>query len=266
MTLRTKEERSAVTEPHDQPDRFTGALPRRPETVWPCPPPDPDIADDGPLARWLLAAVERLVTTYTRPGDPVLLLSPAGREGTAAQGQAGAAEPLSEAVGTVDRLARTVRVRTAPATRRSPAGSQSGPGPGLQADCVDGRPGSDQTQTGAPDRFALALVAVTPSAAGDVDMAALAALLTPTGTLAVLTHSDSRGGWLIDPTGELSEAAGLGGLALVDRIVVLEIPLDGLARPDQPLSTQMVAHRAHSDLLLFTTIARARSTSAEERR
>ncbi len=281
-----------MTEPSYQSDGYISAFPRWPTTVWPCPPPHPAGPAEQTYARWLLAAVEQLVTGYTRPGDPVLLLSVPGRDGVAAYGLDSAGDLLSEAVWSVARLGRAVRSRPAPAVAvdggRSRRGSESGPGPGPgpMLDPADGDPGPDWTPAGDPGsdwtavgdsgpdrtragdagRFALVIIAVTPSGAGGVDMDGLAALLTPTGTLAVITNSDSRGGWLIDPTGELSDAASHAGLALVDRIILLEIPLDGPAPPPDPLPARMVAERVHSDLLLFMTVAGAPPRPDGERR
>jgi hypothetical protein len=51
-------------------------VPGRPSTVWPCA--QDDLCEGtGLLASWLLTAVVKIVTTYTRPGQRVLLLEPA---------------------------------------------------------------------------------------------------------------------------------------------------------------------------------------------
>lgn len=214
----------------------------RPATVWPCPPTDPD----QPSAGWLQAAVERLVATTTRPGDPVLLLTgpPPARTGPAddAVGDDEVSDGLAGTAGTVARLGRPVQVRTAPAGP-PPRRSGSGPGP----DPAD-RPGADR------DRHTLVVTVVAPTRLGWFTRTAWDRLLAPGGTLAVLTRSDSRGGWLIDPTVELTSAAWCGGLAMVDRIVLLEVPLHQLDRPAAPVPARTVAKRVHSDLLLYVVL------------
>jgi hypothetical protein len=73
--------------------------------------------------------------------------------------------------------------------------------------------------------------------------------------LAVITHADSVAGWLIDPTSTLIAVTSRHGLALVERCVLLEVPVDELDQPPAPLPPGAVARRAHSDLLLFTPVA-----------
>src|SRR6185369_6384403 len=91
----------------------TAAVSDAPTTVWPAPPPAP-----GGLAPcWLRAAVERLVVAHTRPGDPVLLLTPPPPDAQAAPAAVRAvtaAQQLTATSWTVARLGRTVRVQTAP--------------------------------------------------------------------------------------------------------------------------------------------------------
>jgi hypothetical protein len=224
------------------PDHDRNALPvvpaGRPATVWPCPPTAPDQRAAG----WLPAAVERLVVTVSRPDDPVLLLTepPLGQTAPPAEtGDDELSEELAASAGTVARLGRRVQIRTAPADaspRRT--GPWSGPDP------VTG-PGPD------PDRFMLVVTVVTPTRLGWFTRIAWGGLLAVGGTLAVVSRCDSLGGWLVDPTVELATAAGRGGLALLDRIVLLEVPLRELDRPAAPIPAGVVAQRVHSDLLLL---------------
>ncbi|KPM52727.1 hypothetical protein ACG83_24945 [Frankia sp. R43] len=213
----------------------------RPATVWPCPPATPDQTP----AAWLPAAVERLVVTVSRPDDPVLLLTepPLSQTGRlAAPGDEELGEELADCAGTVSRLGRRVQARTAPADA-SPrwAGSGSGLGP------VAG-PGPD------PDRPLLVVTAVEPTRLSWFTRIDWGGLLADGGTLAVVSRCDSFGGWLIDPTVELALAADRSSLALLDRIVLLEIPLSQLNRPATPIPAGVVAQRVHSDLLLFTPV------------
>lgn len=213
----------------------------RPATVWPCPPATPDQTSAG----WLPAAVERLVVTVSRPDDPVLLLTEPPLPQSARPAEPGGdelGERLADCAGTVARLGRRAQVRTAPADA-SPRWTGSAYGPDLAA----GR-GPD------PDRFGLVVSVVEPTRLGWFTRIDWGGLLAVGGTLAVVSRADSLGGWLIDPTVELATAAGRSGLALLDRIVLLEVPLDQLDRPAEPIPAGVVAQRAHSDLLLFSAV------------
>ncbi|MEX5637356.1 hypothetical protein [Parafrankia sp. FMc2] len=222
--------------PVSDPDRDSRAVvpAGRLATVWPCPPGSPA----RPPAGWLQAAVERLVTTHTRPGDPVLLLIQPGPDAPAGGRRGTPADRRADAGWAVARLGRRVQVRTAPAVRAVPP---SGSGPGL--DSADEGPDND--------RSPLVVTVVDPTRTGWVRGVPWARLLTPDGLLAVITRSDSVDGWLIDPTAELTAAAGRHGLALLDRFVVVEVPLNELDQPPGPLPRASVARRVHSDLLLF---------------
>jgi hypothetical protein len=250
-----------MTPDYEKDDGHTAVPPDRLATVWPCPPPDD--TDDRPHAGWLPAAVARIVTTYTRPGDRVLVLSaPAGDgptvDGDDSQRGLGRSDDPAEAAWTVARLGRAVHTRTAPTARpsaRPGPGSRSGPGlaPAV-APASGARTGPDLDGITDADRFAVAVAVTGPASAGWLDQIAWAGLLAPTGILAVITHSDSRGGWLIDPVVDLTAAAGRAGLALVHRFVLLELPLSQLDQPVSPLPARVVARRVHSDLLLFEPV------------
>ncbi|WP_261562870.1 hypothetical protein [Frankia tisae] len=212
----------------------------RPATVWPCPPTNPDQWPAG----WLTAAVERLVVASTRPGDPVLLLTPPALDEDGSPTAAGDDDTitgLAETGWAVARLGRPVRFRTGPA---DPTMQRSGSGPGP----ATGQEADD-------DRHPLVVTVVSPTRHGWFTHIPWDQLVAPGGTLAVITRSDSLAGWLIDPTIDLTTATGRHGLALLDRIVLLEIPLDQLDQPTAPLPAGKLAWRVHSDLLLFTPIS-----------
>ncbi|MEX5713373.1 hypothetical protein AB1484_35410 [Parafrankia sp. FMc6] len=213
----------------------------RPATVWPCPPATPDQTSAG----WLPSAVERLVVTASRPDDPVLLLTepPLSQPTRPAEpGDDELGEGLVACAGTVARLGRRVQVRTAPGDA-SPRGTGSAYGPDLAA-----------SRGPNPDRFLLVVTVVEPTRIGWFTRIDWGALLAVGGTLAVVSRCESFGGWLIDPTVELALAADRSGLALLDRIVLLEVPLSQLDRPATPIPAGVVAQRVHSDLLLFTAV------------
>jgi hypothetical protein len=104
---------------------------------------------------------------------------------------------------------------------------------------------------------------VDPTGAGWVRTVAWDQLLTPSGTLAVITYSDTRRGRLADPTSEVAYAAQRTGLALLDQVVLLETPIHASrlaadpARHDDPPPAgpaEGVPHRVHSQLLLFDVV------------
>jgi len=193
---------------------------------------------------WLRAAVERLVVAHTRPGDPVLLLTPPPPDAQAAPAAVRAvtaAQQLTATSWTVARLGRTVRVQTAP-------------GPPFAG------PGSSNIATGLePDPARCPLVitvvpVVPPARLAWTAHIPWSRLVAPCGLLAVITHTDSHAGWLIDPTSDLARAAGRHGLALHDRYVLIEGPLDTLVGPPAPSGRGTTARRVHSDLLLFSPV------------
>lgn len=222
--------------PVSDPDRDGRAVvpAGRPATVWPCPPDSPD----RPPAGWLQSAVEQLAVTHTRPGDPVLLLAPTSPDETEASAEGRRetlADRLADAGRAVARLGRTVQVHPAP------SGSELGP------DTPSPRPNGD--------RRPLVVTVVEPTRTGWFHGVPWSRLVAPAGLLAVITRSDSIAGRLIDPTAELTAATGRHGLALLDRFVLLEVPLDELDQPPTPLPDGTVARRVHSDVLLFAPLA-----------
>jgi len=204
----------------------------RPATVWPCPPATLDREPTG----WLQAAMERLVALHTHPGDPVLLLTPPPLTGPDPHRHAGNDDPADDWIWAVARLGRPARVWTPPASPL-PSASESGSGPALGPEA---------------DRAALVVTVVAPTRLDWIAHVPWSRLLAPGGTLAVITRSDSIAGWLIDPTHDLTDATGRHGLALLDRFVLLEVPIDQLDRTPAPLPRGAAARRVHSDLLLFT--------------
>jgi hypothetical protein len=98
-----------------------------------------------------------------------------------------------------------------------------------------------------------------PHTLGWVSAMPWAEILAPRGLLAVITHSDTSGGRLVDPIGPLTHAAHRAGLAVLDHIILLHTPLGpaptrpsrSLPRPDQA-GGGPVHVWAYADLLLFT--------------
>ncbi|CAM3385517.1 hypothetical protein KIPE111705_05785 [Kibdelosporangium persicum] len=265
--------------------------PTRPSTVWPCAQDDHLREGTGLLAHWLLTAVIKLVTTYTQPGQRVLLLDPAPylapRRPWPPTGGHNQPRPspyagLHEAGWTVVRLGRGIQTQTA-AAHPDPLGehpddasaeSESGRPPRTDSPTTDHaagpsthrRPGPDSTATGVgPDRYDLVVTAAEPRALDWFRPADWTGLLTPAGTLAVITNGDRSRDRLADPAGSLVRAAHRAGLRYLDRIALLRVPVrDGAlavatpaphARPTAsapPPATPARHTQVHDDLFLFT--------------
>src|SRR6266498_5873821 len=97
----------------------------RPSSLWPFADAE-TLPGTGLLAGWLGRTIVTLVTTYTRPGDRVLLLAPPEptRPLPHAAGRPGDHHPyagLTEAVWTATRLGRSVDTATAAPAPDSPS-------------------------------------------------------------------------------------------------------------------------------------------------
>ncbi|MEV6444706.1 hypothetical protein [Amycolatopsis sp. NPDC051716] len=264
--------------------------PVRSSTVWPCA--QDDLREGtGLLANWLLTAVIKIVTNYTQPGQRVLLLDaapylapPASWPTTAVRNRPwrGPYAGLLEAGWTVVRLGRGIQTQTAVAHPDpvgehpvdGPAESESGPGLPAESPSADHAVGPstdraaepDPAATGhGPDRYDLIITAAEPHTLDWFRPTDWTGLLTPTGTLAVITHGDRSGSRLTDPAGVLVRTAHHAGLRYLDRIALLRVPVrDGALAAATPAtrdrsqapsgrSTSTVRHtQVHDDLLVFT--------------
>lgn len=208
--------------------------PAQPNTIWPCG--QDDLCEGtGLLANWLLTAVAKTVTTYTQPGQRVLLLGPApyltsSVTSVRRQSELGPYAGLHEAGWTVVRLGRSVQTHTAIA----PSAEQHDVGP-VQCESE-------------PDRYDLILAAADPAWLDWFRPSGWADMLTPTGTLAVITRGARSGGRFIDPAERLVRAARDAELRYLDRIALLRVPLRDVLRfhPASALHRQV-----HDDLLVF---------------
>jgi hypothetical protein len=209
-----------------------------PATVWPRNADDPRDSTT-PLAGWLPHAIATIVTSYTRPGDRVLLLAPpvithhppTGMASTTHRSPTDPLTGLHAAARTVSRLDRITHTRTAnPPTK----------------------PGSGPGSTPGPDRFDVIITTVDPRTTDWISDTAWTDLLTPHGTLAIITHSDSSDGRLVDPLGRLVNTLRHHGLGWLDHVLLLETPLIAAADTATSAPPLPVRHRrVHSDLLLF---------------
>ncbi|MGB3439984.1 MAG: hypothetical protein WBA97_14650 [Actinophytocola sp.] len=261
-----------------------------PSAVWPCA--QGDLREGAGLrANWLLTAVIKLVTSYTQPGQRVLLLDPAPYlaprrswppTGAHNQSRRSSYAGLHEAGWTVVRLGRGIQTQTVVAhpdplgehPDEASAESESGPRPHTASPTTDHsagpsthhRPGPASTATGVgPDRYDLVITAAEPRTLDWFRPADWAGLLTPTGTLAVITHGDRSRDRLADPACSLVRAAHRTGLRYLDRIALLRVPVrDGALAvatpaphtrppaPARPPATPARHTQVHDDLFVFT--------------
>ncbi|SEP54519.1 hypothetical protein [Amycolatopsis saalfeldensis] len=244
----------------------------RPTTLWPFGDAEV-LPGTALLAGWLGRTILTLVTTYTRPGDRVLLLTPPlpPRPPSRAPCRTHEGDPyagLAEAVWTVARLGRGVDTATAAPGPDYPdgdirsvwrAGAESGsrprlsrlglrPSAGPNPDSVSPR---DPAGTRPDGGFDLIITALDPHATDWLACTDWGALLTPHGLAATVTHSDSHGGRLLDPYSVMVETLGSYGLRCLDHIAVLTAPA-----PDR------VASSAVGEQTGAATLARGRSPRA----
>jgi hypothetical protein len=243
---------------------------------------------------WLTEAITRVVATYTRPGHRVLLLAPPTGPGTPTPDRAtpgtqtggGLLPALIEAAGTASRLGRTLEAaNTAPDFDASAASDAASPGwqsvhrlpPESDRHAPTGHRRRWPTAVG-PERYDAVIALVDPRHPEWVPDVLWGNLLAPSGILAIITHSDRQGGRLIDPCGLVTRAARSAGLAPLDRVALLHVPVrDGalVSEADRPavLPTNDASFaaapwhiRVHADLLLFARPRHPVDPRGEERR
>jgi hypothetical protein len=289
--------RPAPAHPRHSSRQRTHRRPTRPASVWP-------VAQDGhpdaqTIPAWLLNTIVKVVNTYTMPGDQVLLLAgptpcgdPKGGRGQFAAGRresvSGMLPGLIEAAGTAARLGRpteacttehVVGVRSAAARPPSDPKLAHRPTPqSADSEPTDHRPARHQdgpTESGT-DRFDAVIVMVDPRATDWVLTVVWNTLLAPSGILAFITHSDHVAGRWTDPSILLAQTARHAGLAEIDRIALLEVPVrDGaLASPASSWAAMTLTAptgeprhvRVHSDLLVFAQPQPEEHHAEQERR
>ncbi|MBB5156805.1 hypothetical protein [Saccharopolyspora phatthalungensis] len=233
---------------------------------------------------WPTPIVDKIVTSFTRLGGRVVLLTGPGTAaipGKPAPENSWHDESDSEveaaltAIQALDRTAQTVHLSPTPGTH-PPAF------PPYRADLLDEPQGPDGAQTAERSNALLehladqaaradAVIAdLRPHHSGQANTDHLARtaarLLRTGGILTVLTHSDNSRGQLVDPTGPVVAACQNADLLYLQHIVVLLTPLrDGhvvigpettgtTGRPHPPTKdhNRPAPHRRiHADLLVF---------------
>lgn len=201
---------------------------------------------------WLDTVVSKTVARYSTPGDRVLLVAPpAGASSTSDRRLPSPRRPwrrydgLSESAWAVARLGRSVQTAT--------------------ADVVH-EPGEEPSSAGSPsarDAFGLVIVAFDPDGPDRFDPSRWVPTLGSTGNVAVITHSHHLHGRWVDPGPALLSASAHAGLACLDHVILLQVPLRTVAGTTSvPARGVGENHRpaastVHADLYVFT---RDRST------
>ncbi|MFD9961933.1 hypothetical protein [Amycolatopsis sp. NPDC058986] len=277
----------------------------RPAALWLCGDAEP-LPGTALLAAWLGRTILTLVTTYTRPGDRVLLLTPppSPRQSPQRPGRAPGGDPyagLAEAVWTITRLGRSTDTATAaPAPDHlhdrtdsvGHTGAQSGSRPRPDRlrlhTPTDPNPDSahhpDRTASRPGRGFDLVITTVDPHATDWLARTDWDTILTPPGLAAVITHSETRAGRLLDPQPAITDTFRHRGLRCLDHIAVLDTappPRPTIAADAAPRNTLAPAHgrppresaaavwpvrRVHHDLVLFGRLAVPLSRSTPSNR
>lgn len=258
----------------------------RPTTLWPFAGAD-QLPGTARLAGWLGRVIVTLVTGYTRPGDRVLLLNPPtpSRRWSTFLATRGLDpyDGLTEAVWTIIRLGRGADITTAaPApdylfthtdvTRRHAVESASGPRLQRlnQHALADDHHESDRRAARAErrpdDRFDLIITSVHPHDTNWLAHTDWTTVLTATGTIAAVTHSDSASSRLMNPMPAIVGTFRSRDWRWLDHIAVLTEPLPAPTNAPTAMSPiavpvatpaatsrveQLPIRTAHHDLLLF---------------
>ncbi|MFF6001979.1 hypothetical protein [Prauserella flavalba] len=224
-------------------------------TVWVCPVDPPFRINDV-----VAAAIRTFVTSYTQPGDRVLLAIPS---------RPGPRHRQDRLVEMVLRLGRGATIPPTPHPQDDhstteaglcrPPESEAGPGPtdpdatvSIAAETITG---VDRARP-PKDRFAL-IITTQPARHEDADsIIDWADHLTDSGTLIAVTHSGQHGSLSTAASPSVVRSAALAGLALTDRLVLLhqEPTATSPATDRDRRRLALGAHRRiHTDALVFTT-------------
>ena len=242
---------------------WTGPIPA---TVWACGPIDPD-------ATWPTAILTKIVSSFSAPGDRIVLLPCPARTGglTDYSPAVESDAELATALAAIKDLHRTPQVipvepiATASGSTSPPSGAdQLSTLDSLSSPTIDPLPASTSnpaairpdTTTGEADLIITSLHPQHSGCASD-HMALLAArLLRVGGILAVLTHSDWSSGELLDPTGPLVACAQNADLLYLQHIIALHTRIRHATTVSQTPGAQgrgfaTPHHRISSDVLVF---------------
>ncbi len=214
---------------------WTGPIPA---TVWPCGPLPTD-----PDATWPTTILTKIITSFSAPGDQIVLLHNPARTGglmdhsPAVESDAEVATALA-AIKDLHRTSQVIHWEPT-ATASTSSSPLSGADQLITLDSPD-FPRTDPLPGSTPDVAAthldtttadadLIITSLPPQHSGPCPtdhITLLAAhLLRVGGILAVLTHSDWSSGELLDPTGHLVACAQNADLLYIQHIVALHTPV-----------------------------------------
>lgn len=235
-----------------------------PATVWACG--SSPIAADTP---WPTPILEKIVTSFTtRHAEVVLLdLQTAAQTGDRMEGPRSGLGDAAAARDALDDLDRTTRVvHTVEVNTGTAANGWADPPAALpDGEVIRHAPLVDDRLGGEERRADLVIASLAPEDGTtrrcDHLARSAARLLRTGGILAVLTHTDTTGGRLVDPSGPVVSAAQNADLLYLQHIVALLTPIqDGRLRIDaddrRTSSAQTPVHlvphhRVHADVLIF---------------
>lgn len=221
------------------------------------------------------AAVSMITTTYTAPGDRIMLA-----DGEAPETRTGPTrrDRLVESVLRLGRGATTDPDFRPHSDHESSAaagglpgapgsGSGLGPRPGDAAEPVANP--TDHQDRGEPsgpgsDGFALIIAGWSDHPADPFAMADWTPLLAPAGTAVVLTHSSDQRQARVGHSGQLSRAAALAGLILTDRLILAHQP-PSIPQTATRRSRRAIALGGHRRIHTTASVFRRSTLSPEVR-
>ncbi|RSN44968.1 hypothetical protein DMC64_19020 [Amycolatopsis sp. WAC 04197] len=258
----------------------------RPTTFWAFADAE-QLPGTAQLAGWLGRTVVTLVTTYTSPGDRVLLLTPPAPNQVPPRATGRVHDSvhyggLAEAVWTVSRLGRSVdtaaavpvrdqcsdRTDSRPVTRNE---SVTRPRPSRLGLRSVAEPSPDSTRCARADgdrsrgTFDLIITAVDPGTTDWIGHTDWNTQITPEGIVALITHSERRAGRLVEPIAELAATLGNYQLRCLDHIAVQSAHASDFSvahqdahtregrvtKPSASLDRPVHFRQVHHDLVLF---------------
>lgn len=221
------------------------------------------------------AAVSLITTTYTAPGDRILLADTGTTPTTASRKRR---DRLVESVLRLGRGASTTPDEQPPNDHESSAASGSLPGSprsgsglgppsgdpaGPVANPTARQPDGEPASPGSDD-VRLIIAGWSDHPADLVEVADYTPALSPSGTVVVLTHSSDQDKVQAGPSGQWTRAAALAGLTLTDRLILAQQP-PSPPRPATRQNRRAIAlgshHRTHTTACVFrpsTTVPEVR--------
>ncbi|WP_338600630.1 hypothetical protein [Saccharopolyspora sp. SCSIO 74807] len=221
------------------------------------------------------AAVSMITTTYTAPGDRIML---ADGEAPATGSSRTRRDRLVESVLRLGRGATATPDHRAHGDHESAtageglpgargSGSGLGPRPGDAAEPV-ANPTDQQPLDESPgpgfDGFELIIAGWPDHPADPFAMDDWTPLLAPAGTVVVLTHSSDQREARVGHSGQLSRAAALAGLILTDRLILAHQP-PSPPRPATRRSLRAIALGGHRRIHTTASVFRRSTLSPEVR-